>query len=199
MGLIFTLSSMLIVDRIPRNIIIGGGLLVVTIPLACEAAMMARFLNSENSMGLGAGAAFLYIYMAAYALLLDGPGYFYAGEIFPTHLRGKGATLCVASYSLINILWTQVSPSAFAAIGWKFYLVFITCSLVSGVIALATFPDTRNMPLEDIAALFGDDDLVSLENSPEDDSSPTRVIPPGRPFKIVWRYWLRNALYHRKP
>jgi hypothetical protein len=74
---------MLIVDRIPRNLIIGGGLFVVTIPLACEAAMMARFLNSDNSAGLGAGAAFLYIYIAAYALLLDGPGYFYVSFQFP--------------------------------------------------------------------------------------------------------------------
>jgi hypothetical protein len=110
-----------------------------------------------------------------------------AGEIFPTHLRGKGTTLCVASYSLINILWTQVSPSAFATIGWRFYLVFIACSLVSGVITLTTFPDTRNMPLEDIAAMFGDHDLVSVEDSPGDSSSQTRVIPPGRLFKIAWR------------
>ncbi|KAL4939228.1 hypothetical protein BDV06DRAFT_225199 [Aspergillus oleicola] len=162
MSLVCTFGSMWIVDRIPRNIIIGGGLITVAIPLACEAAMTAKFLNTDNQAGLAAGVAFLYIYIAVYAVFLDGPGYFYAGEIFPTHLRGKGTTLCVVSYSLVNILWTQVSPTAFDGIGWRFYIVFICCAVVSGIIALVTFPDTRNLPLEDIAALFGDDDLVTI-------------------------------------
>jgi hypothetical protein len=84
-----------------------------------------------------------------------------ANEIFPTHLRSKGATLCIASYSLINIMWTQVSPIAFDNIGWKYYLVFICCCVVASVIIYFTYPDTLNKPLEEVALMFGDEDLVA--------------------------------------
>lgn len=69
---------------------------------------------------------------------------------------------CVASYSLINIMWTQVSPVAFENIGWKFYMVFVSCCVVAAVIMYFTYPDTLNKPLEEVAKLFGDDDLVAL-------------------------------------
>lgn len=83
-------------------------------------------------------------------------------EIFPTHLRAKGGTLCVACYCLINIMWLQVAPIAFDHIGWRFYMVFLSLAVVEGFIMLFTFPNTLNKPLEEIAAMFGDDDLVAI-------------------------------------
>lgn len=62
-------------------------------------------------------------------------------------------------------MWTQVSPIAFEKIGWKFYLVFICCCVVSSTIVFFTFPDTLNKPLEDVARMFGDDDLVAFYSS----------------------------------
>jgi MFS family permease len=121
--------SFFVVDRIPRNVILAVGMIAVAIPLACEAAMTSLFVGTTNKLGLAAGVAFLYIYIWLYGIFLDGPGYFYvricgscrfgtslltvyllANEIFPTHLRGKGATCCVASYSLINIMWSKSLP-----------------------------------------------------------------------------------------
>lgn len=140
-------------------------MVAVSIALALEAAMTAVFVGTSNKSGLAAGVAFLYIYIFVYGLFLDGPGYYYAIELFPTHLRAKGATCCIASFSLINIMWLQVAPIAFASIGWKFYLVFIACALVSAVVMFTTFPNTLNKPLEEVAALFGDSDLVAIYQS----------------------------------
>ena len=154
--------SFLVVDRLPRNIILSAGLLAVTVPLALEAAMTSLYVGTTNKSGLAAGIAFLYIYIFVYGIFLDGPGYFYANEIFPTHLRSKGTTCCVASWALINIMWSQVSPVAFRTIGWKFYMVFICCCVASAIVMYTTFPDTLNKPLEEVAALFGDEDLVAI-------------------------------------
>jgi len=154
--------SFLVVDRLPRNVILAVGMIAFFISLALEAAMTSLYVGTKNKSGLAAGVAFLYIYIWVYGIFLDGPGYFYANEIFPTHLRAKGATLCVASYSLVNIMWTQVAPVAFENIGWKFYMVFISCAVVGAVIMFFTFPDTLNKPLEEVAAMFGDGDLVAL-------------------------------------
>jgi len=153
--------SLFVVDRIPRNVILAVGMIAVAIPLAGEAAMTSLYIGTTNKSGLAAGVAFLYIYIFLYGIFLDGPGYFYANEIFPTHLRSKGATLCVASYSLINIMWTQVSPVAFRTIHWKFYMVFICCCVASSIIMFFCFPNTLGKPLEDVARMFGDDDLVA--------------------------------------
>lgn len=90
-------------------------------------------------------------------MTLEGVQFVYLGEIFPTHLRAKGIGLGIAALCAINIVWLQVAPTAFLHIGWKFYLCFIIPGTIMAVIILFFWPDTRRMPLEEIAALFGDE------------------------------------------
>ena len=82
----------------------------------------------------------------------------------------------MACFALINILWTQIAPVAFKTIGWRFYIVFVACCLVMGVVMLLVFPDTKNKPLEEIAAMFGDDDLVAVYLSDVDVISNANAV-----------------------
>lgn len=41
--------------------------------------------------------------------------------------------------------------------GWKYCLLFITVPLVDTRLMHFGFPETKGLPLEDIAALFGDE------------------------------------------
>jgi polyferredoxin len=66
----------------------------------------------------------------------------------------------VVTYAATNIVWLQAAPTAFASMGWRYYLFFIIFTAIGAVVVWFTFPDTLNMPLEEIAKLFGDDDLV---------------------------------------
>ena len=59
---------------------LGSGMLAVCIPLACEAALSAKFVGTDNKSGLAASAAFVYIYLTVYDILLDAPGYFYVSK-----------------------------------------------------------------------------------------------------------------------
>lgn len=70
--------------------------------------------------------------------------------------------MCIASYALINIMWTQVAPIAMTSIKWKFYMVFVALCVVQSAIMFFFFPNTLNKPLEEVAALFGDEDLVAI-------------------------------------
>lgn len=90
-------------------------------------------------------------------MTLDGGQFVFLSEIFPTHLRAKGISLGMAGLNVINIVWLQVAPTAFKNIGWKFYLCFIVPGTVMALIILYWFPNTKGMPLEEIAALFGDE------------------------------------------
>lgn len=48
---------------------------------------------------------------------------------------------------------------AFANIGWKFYLVFIIISGIGCVCVYFFIPETKNIPLEEMAKIFGDTDV----------------------------------------
>lgn len=156
------LISLTYVDKIPRNIIFTIGVLAVTVILSIETALVATYVGTTNKAGLSAATAFLFLFLFTFNLFLEGPSFYYAAEIFPTHLRSKGMTIAVASFCIINILWLELAPTAFATIAWKYYLVFICLSLVGAAVIYFTFPDTLGLPLEEVARLFGDEDLVAV-------------------------------------
>lgn len=64
--------------------------------------------------------------------------------------------------SLMNIIWLQSAPTAFETIGWKFYLCFIIPGSLGALVMWLFFPDTKGLPLEEVAAIFGDEDEVAV-------------------------------------
>lgn len=149
--------AVLVVDRMPRPHLITIGLVGCLGALIGECAIQARYLGSSNKAALSAGVAMLYVYVFFYAVFLDGPTYFYLGEIFPNHLRSQGMTMGMASLCLANIIWLQAAPTAFKTIGWHYYLFFIIITAFGTAWVWLMFPDTRNLPLEEIGRLFGDE------------------------------------------
>lgn len=137
-------------------------MMACVVALSVEAAITARYIGSTNTNALRTGVAFLDVYIFFFSSLLDALSYFYVSEISPTHLRAKTMTVLIGTSSLTNILWLQIAPVAFANIGWKFYMVFISITCVGAVVEFFTFPNTLNMPLEEVAKLFGDDDHVAV-------------------------------------
>lgn len=127
--------------------------------LIVHTVLEKTYAHSTDRGGLAAAVLTLYLFIAFYSLFLDGPTYFYIGEIWPTHLRAKGYALGIAALALANIIWLQAGPTAFANIEWRFYIVFIVFAALGGVVTWF-FPDTLRKPLEEVAALFGDEDLA---------------------------------------
>ncbi|KAL4860855.1 general substrate transporter [Aspergillus spectabilis] len=149
------LISLTYVDHIPRNIIMSVGVLATTIILAIETILVATANGRQGH--LAGAAAFIFLFLFVFNLFLEGPTWYYVSEIFPTHIRAKGMTINTISLCCTNLLWLEVSPTLFAVINWKFYLVFISLSVVGAVILYTMFPNTLRQPLEDIAQLFGDE------------------------------------------
>lgn len=161
-AIVANLISLTYVDRVPRNTMLGAGVLLVTVILAIETALQSQYLGTGNNAGLSAAAAFLFLFLAGFNCFLEAISWYYASEIFPTHLRAKGMTIGVIGFCLVDILWLEIAPTAFATIGWKYYLVFICISVFSAAIIFFTFPNTLRLPLEEVAKLFGDEDLVAV-------------------------------------
>ncbi|KAK5000699.1 hypothetical protein LTR66_000490 [Elasticomyces elasticus] len=157
---VFNIVAIAFVDRVLRNRPIALGFFVCTCTLIVEAALQANFLNSNNKGALGAAVAITYLYVVCYSLFLDGPTYFYIGEIWPTHLRAQGYSLGLGMLCLTQIIWSQAAPTAFATIGWTYYIFFVIFAALGCVVSLLLFPDTLHKPLEETAAMFGDEEEV---------------------------------------
>lgn len=150
------------IDRMPRNIAFAIGVLLVTSILVIETALVATYVGTTNENGLAAAAAFLFLFLAGFNLFLEGPSQYYISEVFPTHIRAKGMTINVIGNNICNIFWLELAPTAFTKIGWKYYVVFICVSVFGAAFIYFTFPNTLRKPLEEVARLFGDEDLVAV-------------------------------------
>lgn len=101
------------IDLIPRPRFIAIGLLGCQICLIIEAALVANFAGSDNTDGLKAAVAVLFIFVFSYEFCMDSTQFVYLGELFPTHIRAKGVSLGCGTLALMNVMWLQVAPVAF--------------------------------------------------------------------------------------
>lgn len=133
--------------------------------------------NDQQRPVLTAFHSYLYIWI--YTSTLDTAIVVYLPELFPNHLRAKGMSLGIAALTLTDLVSSsgcslsepsltrakvllQVTPTAMRTIGWKFYLVFICITAVAVVWAFFEVKETKGVPLEEIAALFGEREQVTV-------------------------------------
>lgn len=91
--------------------------------LIVEAAMVANFAAAgTNKVGLGFGVAAFYAFLAVYSVGVDVAGVVFYSELFPNHIRAKGICMSIATIALTDLVYLQATTTAFANIGWKFYL-----------------------------------------------------------------------------
>ena len=170
--LIGAIGSLYLIQKFSRPYLIAAGLFGCAVCLAAEAGLVAEYATRPesilhpNNTALQAAVAVTYIFIICMEAGPGGAEYVYIAEIFPTHIRSQGMGICISGLSLMNVIWLQVAPTAFEDIGWKFYLVFICCTVVAIVLIIIYCPDTNQLPLESIAVLFGDEigsDIVTIQ------------------------------------
>lgn len=178
---VFNIIAATFVDRVPRNRLISFGFFGCMCTLIVEAALQADFLKSTNEGALGAAVAMTYLYVVFYSLFLDGSVYFYIGEIWPTHLRAQGYSLGLGMLCLAQIIWSQAAPTAFANIGWTYYIFFIVFAALGCVVSLLYFPNTLHKPLEEVAAMFGgEEEVITFEQAAQNKGGVPHVYNDKR-------------------
>ena len=85
--------------------------------------------------------------MNSFSASVDATSYIYASEIFPTPARARGLAISVSGLFIATIIFLQVAPTAFDAVGWKYYLVFICITSVIFGITWVWFPEVGQLSL----------------------------------------------------
>jgi MFS family permease len=123
-GVVFNAVGAAIMDRVGRRPLLLIGIVGCCACLIVEAAMVATYAAAgTNKAGLGVGVAAFYIFLAFYSVGVDVAGVVFYSELFPNHIRAKGICLSIATIALTDLVYLQATATAFANIGWKFYLV----------------------------------------------------------------------------
>ncbi|KAL4257195.1 major facilitator superfamily protein [Pleurotus pulmonarius] len=85
----------------------------------------------------------------------------YTVEILPYSLRAKGFMIFNFSISISLIFNQYVNPIALEALGWKYYLVYVFWLTFEAVFCYFFLIETKNLTLEETAALFDGDATVA--------------------------------------
>ncbi|KAK5268355.1 hypothetical protein LTR99_004241 [Exophiala xenobiotica] len=159
-----TWLSGLLIERIGRvkQLTLGGYLCSVC--LIIEAVLQKYYIGTTEEAGLKAATAMFFIFVFIFGLFVECPAYTYVVEIWPTHLRSEGATIGLASFFLMTIVYNSPAAEAFATIQWEYYFVMISVCLVATTFLAWYCPETAGLTLEEIAAQFGDHVAVKISD-----------------------------------
>ncbi|KIX93907.1 uncharacterized protein Z520_10244 [Fonsecaea multimorphosa CBS 102226] len=159
----------LLIDRFGRIRIISIGISGGIFAVIMVTAMVANFGGPDNTnrAGAGMGVFFMFLFATFYASCVDATSYVYCSEIFPTNIRAQGVGFSVSSLFIMTTIYTSVAGPAFNAVGWRFYLVFIIVPAFMLAVVIKWFPETKNLSLEEIGALFGEKVAIDLSHLSE--------------------------------
>ena len=81
-------------------------------------------------------------------------------EVFNTATRVKGISLATMVSFAFNTMIGQVTPVALAAIGWRYYILFIVCDATNALFFYLFLPETKGVSLEAMNDLFTNSPLI---------------------------------------
>jgi hypothetical protein len=130
--------------------------------LLATALLQRQYVSTDHHAGNGAALFFIMLFECLYGFFIDPTQIAFASEIFPTTIRAKGIGLAFCSYFIGALVYTEAAPTAFKNIGWKMYMVWFACNIVSTVGVYFLIPETKLRNMEEIGDLFGDEVVVHL-------------------------------------
>ncbi|KAI9703070.1 MAG: hypothetical protein M1820_005942 [Bogoriella megaspora] len=147
-----TVPPWYLVDRWGRRPILLSGAIAMIISLS----LISYFIYIEISITPTMVVIFVMIYNAAFGASWGPIPWLYPPEILPLSIRAKGASLSTAANWLFNYLVGELTPILQELITWRLYLLHAFFCACSFVVVWFIYPETANVRLEDMNALFGD-------------------------------------------
>ncbi|KAF1989064.1 MFS transporter [Aulographum hederae CBS 113979] len=185
MGPIANAICLLYVDRVGRKKPLAWSCVALCINMILILVFTKEYAGSSNEVGQGFTIAWLFLFSVLFSLGFNALQLVYVSEIFPMGLRSKATAICAFFGTGVGLLFNQISPRAFDAIGYKYYAVFIACDAVAAASFFLFYPETKGKSLEEIAEIFGDS--VAYQEKVGDVATPAPADTEGAPEKVDTR------------
>lgn len=114
-------------------------------------------VNFDFSHNLSAGKAviaFLYLYVACFAISWATPAWVVPAEIFTMASRARASSMTTATNWFVNFWFALYIPTALEKISWKLYIIFFVIAIAASVSVFLFQPETANRSLEDMSYMF---------------------------------------------
>lgn len=112
---------------------------------------------SAHNIGAGGYAAItlIYVYAVGWSFSWAGIPWIYAAEIFPLRIRSPCVSICVTIHWVMNFVIARSVPYMIVNIGFGTYFVFAASMTLALPWVFFFVPETKNLGLEEMDALFG--------------------------------------------
>ncbi|CAK7212218.1 hypothetical protein SCUCBS95973_001380 [Sporothrix curviconia] len=175
-----TVLEMLIIDRVGRRITLTVGAAVMSVAMLINGALPLAYPHNVNRASDYTCIVFIFVYSLGYSMGFGPASWVYGSEIFPTSLRARGLNLSASGGAIGSIVVAQVWPVGVANLGARIYFFFMAINVVCVPIIWFLYPETKNLPLEGMDALFGKVAGVHHRRSEEDrDAGASSALGPS--------------------
>ncbi|TVY30612.1 putative glucose transporter [Lachnellula hyalina] len=191
-----TIIEMMIIDKVGRRTTLVVGCMVMSVALLINGALPLAYPKNINHAADYACIVFIFFYTFGYSIGFGPAAWVYGSEvgsspprmariltqqIFPTNLRARGLNFAASGGAVGSIIASQTWPVGMQNIGSKTYFVFVAINLVSAVIIIFAYPETKRRSLEDMDVLFGDYHDRNLEQGDgQSDARPEEINVPHK-------------------
>ncbi|KAH9846809.1 general substrate transporter [Lenzites betulinus] len=158
-----TLPPWYLVDRWGRRFILLTGAVVMALALG----MTGWWMYIDVPETPQAVVFCVIVFNAAFGYSW-GPIPLYPPEILPLTVRAKGVSLSTATNWAFNFLVGEMTPILQESIEWRLYPMHGFFCVCSFILVYFLYPETKGVPLEEMDAVFGEEEL---EERLEDEES----------------------------
>ena len=140
------------IDRAGRRKLALGGFAGMAIFMLVAAIATAWLTGVPETVMVMVGFSF---FITSFAIGVGGTGWLIQGEVFPTAVRGRAAAIAASVNWLANFALIVTYPTLNSAFGLAWVMVlFVVLSLLAMVFVWRFLPETKNLSVEEVVAVF---------------------------------------------
>ncbi|KIJ36377.1 hypothetical protein M422DRAFT_782283 [Sphaerobolus stellatus SS14] len=172
---IFALAGAFLCDRVGRRKLFIGSCIGMLVFRIAQTICFAQTAITGSKAAAHGVIAFIFLFNGAYDVAFSPLIISYTVEILPYNVRAKGFNVFGLTLFLAIIFNQYINPIALAAIGWKYYLVYVFWIAFELVYCYLFVVETKNLTLEETAVIFDGIEGVEKVSSHAIDSTSLTV------------------------
>ncbi|CEN62808.1 general substrate transporter [Aspergillus pseudodeflectus] len=157
-GILFTLNAVWIIDRFGRKflLIVGGIGMGICMIIVAAVETETPSVNGIKSQSVGIAIVFLlFLFIFFYKPSWGATVWIWTSEVFSMNVRAQAVGMASQTQNVANTIVQQFFPTFLDNCGFYAFYMFAGINFLLAVFVWFFIPETKQVPLEEIDALFG--------------------------------------------